>query len=284
MYPIIKTLAIATSKFSPELIDRLARCIAVLIFDILRIRRRMILNNLEIAFGNEKSPDERRKIGRESTYHFILTFLEFLRSVRIDIHGETMCHGIEHVQNALKQGRGCYILCCHLGNWEAMGGSSKRFIDIPTYAIVKDIGGSGLNRFVEEIRNKNGLLTIRRDPPGRALRAVRDTLSRNQLVGFMLDQARPGAPRIPFFGMPAKTQTSLAAIWRKYPAPVIPVYIRRIGVGSHEIHALPELEIQHTNDSRNDVLNNTEMFNTVIERMIRSCPEQYFWMHNRWKE
>ncbi len=283
MYQIIKCLAIAISKLSPGAAARLARGLAFLTFDVLRIRRALVLRNLEIAFGNETSPGERIRIARESVYHVMLTFIEFLRSVRIDIHEQTTCRGIEHVQTALKEGHGVYLLGCHLGNWEAMAGAGARFADTPAYSIVKDIGQGAVNRFVEDIRRKNGFHTIRRDPPGEALRAIRDTLRRNQMVGFMLDQARRGAPRIPFFGTPAKTQTSLAAIWRKRPAPVIPVSIRRIGIERHEINIRPALNLQRTGDSRKDILENTALFNRVMEDMIRECPEQYFWMHNRWK-
>lgn len=283
MYHIIKTLAIAISKLSPGAVDRLARGLAFVVFDVLRIRRALVLRNLEIAFGNEKSPEERLRIGRESVYHVMLTFLELLRSVRIDIHGQTTCRGLEHIQDALTEGNGAYFLGCHLGNWEAMGSAGTRFLGTPAWSIVKKIKQRGVNRFVEEIRHGNGLYTIHRDPPGQALRAIRDTLRKNQTVGFMLDQARPGAPRIPFFGTPAKTQISLAAIWRKHPAPVVPVFIRRAGADRHEIDVRPALKPKRTDDSKRDTLENTALFNRVLEEMIRVCPEQYFWMHNRWK-
>jgi len=284
MYHITKTLAIAISKLSPGAVDRLARGLAFMVFDLLRIRRALVLHNLKIAFGNEKRHEERLRIGRTSVYHVMLTFIELLRSVRVDIHGKTTCRGLEHIQAVLKEGKGAYFLAGHLGNWEAMGSAGTRFLGTPAWSIVKKIKQPGVNRFVEEIRHGNGLYTIHRDPPGQALRAIRDTLRKNQTVGFMLDQARPGAPRIPFFGTPAKTQTSLAAIWRKHPAPVVPISIRRTGVERHEIRVRPPLPLQRTGDSKKDTHENTALFNRVLEEMIRECPDQYFWMHDRWKE
>lgn len=222
-------------------------------------------------------------MGRESLYHFILTFFEFLRSVRIDILGDTTYEGRDLVMDALKEGRGGYILSCHLGNFEAMGGSGTRFA-VPTYSIVKEMRNKGVNQLVDELRRGNGLYPIYRKPEGTAIKAILKTLKRNELVGFMLDQARPEAPRIPFFGTPAKTQTSLAVMWRKHPAPIIPVSIRRLAPGKHHITVWPALETERTKDAEADVYRITEQCNKMIETMIRTCPEQYFWLHNRWKE
>ncbi len=282
MYRFIKGTGNLLSRLSPNGLDRLARMASFLAYDILRFRRRLILTNLRIAFGNELTEAERARIGRESVRHFLLTIFEFLRSVRIDILGDTTVDGVEHVTEVLAQGRGGYILCSHLGNWEAMGGAGTRFV-VPTYSLVKEMRQKGTDRLVDELRRKNGLYPIYRKPAGSAVKAIRETLKRNELVGFILDQARPQAPRVPFFGTPAKTQTSLAVIWRKYPAPIIPVSIRRIAPGKHAITVWPALKPELTKDAEADVLRITGQCNEMIEKMVRTAPEQYFWMHDRWK-
>lgn len=282
MYRFIKIVAIGLSRLSPEAVDRLARVLLFIFHDVLRIRRRLMMTNLRIAFGRQKSEAELRRIARESFYHFILTILEFMRSVRIDILAETALEETDILREAIAGGRGAYMLCCHLGNWEALGCAGTRYFT-PTYTIVKEMGQSGLHRFVDELRNRNGLLTIGRNEQGRAVRTIRATLKRGELVGFVFDQARPGAPRVPFFGTPAKTQTGLAALWRKWPAPIIPATIRRIGVGRHIIRLRPPLELKKTDDLQEDLMNHTLQFNQELESMIRECPEQYFWFHNRWK-
>ncbi len=282
MYRFIKMVALGLSRMSPEAIDRLARVLRFALYDILRVRRKLMLRNLRIAFGDEKTEAERRHIARASFYHFVLTVLEFLRSVRIDILGETTVEDGDYLHSALARGQGVYMLGCHLGNWEALGASGTRFF-VPAYTIVKEVGHGGVNRFVDEVRNANGLYTIGRKPSGLAMRTIRETLARGELVGLIYDQARPGAPRIPFFGTPAKTQTGLAALWRKWPAPIVPVSIRRIGVGRHRIRIWPPLELKTTGNVKQDILDHTAQFNRALEAMIRECPEQYFWLHNRWK-
>lgn len=114
------------------------------------------------------------------------------------------------------------------------------------------------------------------------MKGIKDVLSRGEIVGFAFDQARPGEPRLPFFDHPAKTNTSLAAIWNKFEAPIVPVCIYRRGFGKHELHIEPELKMDPI-DGKDDILDISTRFNHVVERMVTRHPEQYFWLHNRWK-
>jgi KDO2-lipid IV(A) lauroyltransferase len=88
---------------------------------------------------------------------------------------------------------------------------------------------------------------------------------------------------MPFFGTPAKSQTSLAAIWRKRPAPILPIAIERLAYGRHRLRVWPPLQVEKTNDVEADILRITGQCNQMLEKMIRVAPEQYFWLHNRWK-
>ena len=282
MYRIIRGLGICVSSLSPGGLERLARACAVLSFDIVRFRRRLILRNLEMALGAETTPAERVRIGRASMKHFMLNVFEFLGAVRRDMLDDLTVEGAESVWRALEEGQGAYILCCHLGNWEAMGAAGTR-LAAPTHALVKEVGEGGANRLVDELRRKSGLYPIYRRPAGAAMRALRAALDRNELVAFMLDQAVRGAPRLPFFGHPAKTQTSLAAIWRKTPRSIFPVSIQRVAPRRHRLTVWPQVPAKKTGDSKQDVLDITAQCNLMIEKMIRTCPEQYFWIHDRWK-
>lgn len=283
MYKTLVILGRALSRCSPAGLNRWATVLAVLSFDVLRFRRRLILRNLEIAFGDDWTPRKRIKVGRESMRNFFLTVFELLESVERDLLAELTAEGKEHTDKALAAGQGAYILCGHLGNWEAMGGAGTRFA-APTNALVKEVGDGGANRLVDELRKKAGLYPIYRKPPGSAMKTMYKALRRNELVAFILDQARPGAPRIPFFGTPAKTQTSLAAIWRKTPRPVIPVSIYRIAPRRHHVKGWPPLELKRTDNAEQDLITLTATFNATLEKMIRTAPEQYFWLHDRWKK
>lgn len=282
MYYLLSFTSEIIGRLSSEAIDRMARFLAWLSFDCLRLRRRLILHNLELAFGNERTPDERVSLGRQSVYHTILTFLEFFRASRTDIAGDIELHGDQHLRQALLQGRGVYVLCFHMGNWEAMAAKFTRAI-VPSYVVVKKVGGPSVDRFVSDMRARIQFLTVKRQSKGDGYRQILGILERGEVVGFVIDQARPGEPKLPFFGHPAKTNTSFAAIWRRHPAPIIPSYITRRGVSRHAIQFLPPVDLTLTDDVKADILTHSEQFNRIVEACVRRCPEQYFWMHNRWK-
>jgi len=262
--------------------ERLARLISWFLFDVTRVRRDLMISNLEIAFPG-MSDDERIRTARESLYHLCLTMIEFLASKQRDISAQVSVKNPEYVREILARGEGMYAVVTHLGNWEAFGSALTRKV-APTHVIVKKVGGPAMNRRVEELRAFNDFLTIKRKKKGDAFAAIREALASNGVIGFVMDQSRPGEPKLPFFGRPAKTNTSLAAIWRKCPAPLVPAMLHRIpGTRRMEIEFLPEIKLETTDDEAADIQRHSTVFNGAVEAIIRRHPDQYFWMHARWK-
>ena len=262
--------------------ERVAYGITFLFFRIFGLRKKLILKNLDIAFGDSKTKAQKERIGFQSYYHFVLTSLEFLAERDGKLGEHVSIDGEHYLAEAKKQGKGAYILCIHMGSWEAMGSALTR-MGYPSNVIVKKVGSEKMDRFINDLRRKNGFYSIVRKKKGDAVKGIKQVLERNELVGFVMDQARPGEPMLPFFNKPAKTNTSFAAIHRRIPAPIIPVYITRIKAGHHRLKVLPPLSLDESSDSTADVNTKSLAFNRVVEDMIRACPEQYFWMHNRWK-
>lgn len=281
MANVLRILAWLISRLSLPFVERLAVGLAFVLFDVVRVRRRLILQNLTRAFP-DMDPREKVRVGRASVKHFVLTVLEFLHSYKSDIAAHVSMEGAEHLRRALDRGQGAYILCCHLGNWEAMGAAMTRHM-APSYVLVKRVGGKSVNDFVSALREKNGFLSVKREKKGDGFRGIQAILGRGEIVGFVMDQARPGEPKLPFFGAPAKTNTSFAAIWRRTPAPIIPAYIVRERAGVHRMTYLPEVCPEVTDDPAQDILRHSTEFNAIVEGMVRPHPEHYFWMHNRWK-
>lgn len=270
------------SRLTPDFLHILAKIISFILFSILRLRRSIAVKNIRIAYGNTKSEEEILNIARKSYHHFVLTILELLASRRQDISKNVDIIGRHHITTALSEKKGIYVICCHMGSWEAMGSAFTRFV-VPAHVLVKKVGGGSMNRLVESLRKHNDFLTIKRQKKGDGFEAIKQVLADNHAVGFVMDQARPGEPRLPFFGKPAKTNTSLAAIWRKIPAPIIPVYLTRNADGSKIMKIPPALNMQTTDDAAKDILDHSLLFNQTLESIIKECPEQYFWMHDRWK-
>ncbi|WP_176736856.1 lysophospholipid acyltransferase family protein [Oligoflexus tunisiensis] len=283
MYYLMQLLSRTLGLLSPKSLERLAATLTFIVFDLLRLRRQLMLQNLERAFGTTRTVAEKETIARAAVFNFVQTLLETLSSPAYPLAQNIELRGSEHLYAALAKGQGVYVLCFHMGNWEAMAAKvSQEFV--PVYAVMKPIGSAGMNRFVEELRTRNGLNWIKRDKKGDGFRGIREVLQRKDIVGFIIDQARPGEPRLPFFGHPAKTNTSFAAIWRRMPAPIVPVHIHRVSFGRHVVTCEPELTMVHQRGNvSGDILQNSQMFSEVVENIVRQYPEHYFWFHNRWK-
>lgn len=282
MYWLINLTSILFSYLPKSLIIAYAKLLAFLSFDILRIRRGLVLQNLETAFGTSRPRNELTQIARHSYFHFILTMFECLASRSKPLNANITFIGEQNLLRSLDKNKGAFILCCHLGNWEAMGAGIATHL-VPTHVLVKPIKQSGVQKWVSEMRASNGFMAIDRTGKGDGIRAIYKALKENEAIGFVLDQTRPGEPYIDFFGKPAKTNTGLATLIRKNQIPVVPGFITRKSFGRHEIKFLPQLQLQPATTDKSDIVANSKTFNKVLEECVGQHPEQYFWLHNRWK-
>ncbi len=189
--------------------------------------------------------------------------------------------GAENLHRALDQGKGAFILISHLGNWELMGGAIATLF-APVHALVKKVGNDGTNRFVTELRENIGVKCVKRVGKLDGVKGVKRALSEGHVVAFMVDQARGGEPRVPFFGKPALTNTSLATLSQRFKAPVIPVRMERVSAGKHKLVCYEAIDFSGKEKDK-DSLHQSILTNKIVETMIKESPKQYFWVHNRWK-
>jgi KDO2-lipid IV(A) lauroyltransferase len=285
MYYVLTLLAWIIARVPMGFWDRLASLMAWALFDLARFRRRMALDNLRRALGEGVSPPEARRLVRQSVHSMILSGFEvFHHALKGDLASTVTLRGEDHPRAALAegQGRGLYFLCVHSGNIDAYGSAFMRHI-APGYAPAKVVGSPGINRFVMEMRERYGLTTDSNRKKGEGSQRVREALASGKIVGFYLDQSRPGAPRYPFFGQPAKTAPSLAALWRHTPAAVIPVTGHRLAPDRHEVEFFPPVELVRGEDEKSDLEENMRRLIAATEALVIRHPEQYLWMHDRYK-
>jgi Kdo2-lipid IVA lauroyltransferase/acyltransferase len=259
------------------------KMLAILVFDCLRIRRRVALSNIQIAFP-ELSPKQALQMARSSYFNFGMTVVEFLGSRRLFSQMLMTVENGEYLQNALKKGDGAYVLCIHMGNWEFMCSKGSQLFS-KVSILAKDIGKGSAADFVTELRAFNGCYVIPRKAEQSATQKIYECLGNNEIVGFMVDQSRPGSPRVPLFGKGALTNVGLLQLCMRRAAPIIPVVSHRNSAGVHTMRFLPEfcLEQPEGLKFKETVILNAARMNLVVEQMIQTCPDQYFWMHRRWK-
>lgn len=256
--------------------------LGVLSFDILRIRRKIILKNLTIAYGETLSSNEKIQIGRKSTISFIRTILEFFTAKKLFSRTKYIFTNEHILVEQLAKNLGAYIICIHIGNWEYLCHVGSKFA--PIHVVVKPIGKGAIAKWVENMRSSIGFELIDRKGKESPTTQIFKALNKKEIIGFIADQKRPRGEKLPFFGKEASTNNSLAKLWLRKKAPVIPVMIKRISIDTHEILVFPECKML---DDKNlsiekNITENTMKINTIVEEMIRQNPEEYFWMHNRW--
>lgn len=246
-------------------------------------RRRVALDNLALVYGDTLSPGARATLARRCFEHLGTTVMECCRlffGPREPLLGRVQGRGMEHIGRAMAQGRGIFFLTGHFGNWELLA-ATHGLAGFGLSVVVRPLDNPYLDALIARARERSGLRAIsKRD----AVLGVRAALGRGECIGILLDQdaGREGV-FVPFFGRPASTSRSLAVLALKTGAPVIPAFIHRLPEGGHQITLEPAIPLARGGQREHDVVANTARFTEAIERQVRAHPEQWFWVHRRWK-
>ncbi|MFN0064378.1 MAG: lysophospholipid acyltransferase family protein [Myxococcaceae bacterium] len=267
-------------RCSTQTIQRLAWLMGRLTY-ALGIRRRVTLDNLAHAFPH--SPEsERRRTAKRAYVNMMLAVLEALAARKLSDEQVRECLVIENEQlvgEAFAEGKGVLIATAHFGNWELLGDVIARR-NIPLHAVVRPLKGA-LNAQLVENRRRNGLGLI--SPRG----AVRETLKRlkhGHMVAMLIDQviAAKHGVCVPFFGQLASTNPALSLAAQRSGAPVLLAMAAREGDKLHLFLEGP-FRVPDTGDRQRDVATHTAALTAAIERYIRRYPDQWLWLHRRWK-
>jgi KDO2-lipid IV(A) lauroyltransferase len=187
--------------------------------------------------------------------------------------------GLHHLTEALTGGRGVLLLSAHLGNWEVLVRVATR-AERPVFVVTKHLTGRLAERIWRQLRSGGAELLHERG----AGRAIRRALADNAIVAFVLDQHEAGRGRcvVPFFGRPAATSTGLARLARRTGAPVLPIFTFRAPDGVHEVEIGAPVELPMV-AGEPDPAGDTACLVGFVERAVRAHPEQWLWIHRRWK-
>lgn len=245
--------------------------------------RRLVLANLQIALGREKTPAELEEIALTAYRYAGRSLVEFMRMADLtkeQLLARCALEGTEHFHAALAKGKGVVLLTGHYGNWELVG-ARLAAEGLPMNVIARSQADPKVTDLLMDMRTESGMRVIDRD---RGAAGAIKALRRNEIVAILLDQnASSFGIFVDFFGKLAATATGPAAIARRTGAAVVPVFAVRRPDNSHVGVIMPELELEWTEDKDADIKRNTQIMVKLIEEQIRLRPEQWFWMHQRWK-
>lgn len=252
----------------------------------LGFRRRIVMDNLRLALGRELSESALTELCRRVYGNIGLTFLEIGRNfvlAREELRGELELLPADRarIDAALAWGKGVVFVSAHVANWEllAMGVAAH---GIPAAIVVKKMSSAISQAMIERQRRKTGLEVIY---SGGTIEKMKRALGEGKVIGFMMDQNTTGLRgiRCNFFGVPAASIRALGALVRDTGAAVIPICAFRAPDGRHRVHLEPELEYARDADPLREEWLNAQRYQAALEAMIRLHPEQWLWIHRRWK-
>jgi Kdo2-lipid IVA lauroyltransferase/acyltransferase len=252
-----------------------------------RSRRRILHANLRAAFP-ERSEAEIARLARASADWLGTAFVEFLQVSGLSADGireRVQVVGEEHFAAARARGRGVFLLSAHFGGWE-LGAIRAGLIAEPIAPVVRPLDNPLLEKELERRRTRFGnRLIAKRDAARDVLRTLRD----NGTVAILVDQnVLPGeGVFVPFFGRLAATTPALALFQLKTDAAVVPAFVRPEGGGCYRLElGAPILadEFRSGDADRDEAVRRaTARYMEVTEAVVRSKPEAWLWMHDRWR-
>ena len=245
-------------------------------------RQRVAVANLRGVFGDQYTDREYRRLAAAATRNLCRTMAELFKQPylsRSQLERLVQVEGLEHLRAALAGGRGAILLSAHFGNWEILG---PRLVaaGLPTSVVARDAPDAGTARLINQCRERCGLQVVSR----RNVRGMLEALRAGRLLLLLPDQHQRGASVVvDFLGRPAATATGPATLARRTGAPVVPGFCRRLADGSFRVTLQPALELIRTGDRAADARANTAHYNQVLGDEIRRHPEQWLWLHRRFK-
>lgn len=250
---------------------------------VLRLRWRVTRENLRAALGAERDADELTRIARTAYRNIGMTFIEFLRfgrDRRAGLMERTAIGPLAVLEQAAARGHGIIYLTSHTGNWELCGvvmGGLGGSVD----GVVGDQKNLWVDGYVKRLRARAG---VRQIPIGSALREVMRRLAAGGRVVLAADQdgGRDGV-LLEFLGRPASCQAGPARFAYRSQAAIIVCLDRHLGNGRHEVLLHPPIVPDPAQPEEAEVARILAASNRYLEAFLRRYPEQYFWMHRRWK-
>ncbi len=270
-------------RVDAERADAFGRALGGVARLVLAGRRRLGERNIARAYP-EKTPAEVKALSREVWAHFGGLFANLLRDARrpiSDLLARIEFVGEENLHAAAARGRGFFFLTAHLGNWE-MAALAVAERGCPLLVVARPLDNPLLETRMRSFREAAGSRVV---PKNESARAMLRTLRDGGAVGILPDQhvRPPDAVVVPFFGRPAWTTTAVARLVARTGALVLPTFCTRVGPDRWQTEFHPPLDVSALPEEERTVEAVTARVSRILEERIRRTPEQWLWLHNRWR-
>ena len=283
LYQILRALFLLIGLIPRKISRFMADVLGLLWYDLDARHRAIALDNVEKALGDDLTQSEQQHLTKRVFKNIALILFELGWAMHLktrDLPRYFSLKGLDNLEKACAKGNGALLLLCHIGNWELLVGGIA-LTGFRSSALYRKLDFLPLERLIRELREKHGTRMI---PLRGASRKLDALLASGEVVGTLLDQNVDWYKGVfvSFFGRPACTNRGVAELVMRTRTPVVPTFIIRKG-GKHLMAFQPEIPLVDTGDRIRDIETNTQNYVCAIETMVRRYPEQWFWVHNRWK-
>jgi len=263
--------------------QRLGNILGTVLFLASPRRQRLADENLRAVFGEQLSPAERRRIRLTVSRNVCKVFLELFKLPALDhqaIRQLVPLGNPEILREAVARGRGAIILTGHVGNWELLGArAAAEGFDVAVVA--RDASDAQVAALINRSRESAGMRVLGRDDLKGMLRHLRS----NGCLGILPDQhAKSGSVRMTFLGRPAWVPKGPATLALRTGCALVVGFCTRGENDELSANIVGEIDASVPEDRAQAVLVIMERINGIIEEEIRRTPEQWLWLHDRWKD
>jgi KDO2-lipid IV(A) lauroyltransferase len=279
-WPFLKIMGVLPRPLARAFAIGIAQLVYLLHFRL----RQVGMRNLEMVFP-EKSLNERRRIllgvftslGRQ-----LAELSQFPRYTAQNVDDVVVYDGLENYERAYARGKGVLFLTAHFGGWE-LSAFAHSLHGHWLHVVMRPMDNPYLDRLLQSYRTMHGNKVVPKDDFVRGLLAA---MRAGETVGILMDtnMTPPQGVFVDFFGIPACTASGLARMALRTDAAIVPGFtIWDEALGKYRLRFDPPIELVRTGDLEADIVANTQKFNNVIEEYVRQYPEQWLWVHRRWK-
>ena len=285
VYLVVRVLVCMVQALPLETGRTLARFGAWLMNDVIRVRAKVVEENLAHAFP-ELLPQERKAMARRMWEHLFLLVIEVAHVPR-KIH-ETNWREYIHIRDKvtlmrqLIGDRPVIVVTGHFGNFE-LGGYALGILGFPTFSVARKLDNPYLDRYMAGFRAATGQHLI---PKNGGYEQIEQVLSRGGTMAFLADQyAGEKGCWVEFFGRPASAYKGISLLALEHDAPVAVCYARRLDRPMQFEMVMQAMgDPRDARDDVGTVRDMTQWYTSQLEEAIRTAPEQYWWIHRRWKD
>jgi len=285
VYLAVRTFVSLVQAMRIESCQQLARMLAYVACDVVRLRKQVVDENLRHVFQS-LTPEQRHQFARRMWEHLILMICEIAHAPR-RIHRTNWTEYIDMVDRRefvrrLIDSRAKIIVSAHFGNFE-VAGFACGLLGFPTFTVARPLDNAYLNRYMHRFRAANGQFIIPKDGSASQIQAI---LASGGALTLLGDQhAGTKGCWIDFFGRPASCHKAIALFSLTTGAPLLVAYAKRNGRPLHyEAGLFAVADPADCEEAMSGVRPLTQWYSQMLEQLIMSAPDQYWWLHRRWKE